>query len=306
MNAASPYQYAIFRMLSGLWMAGYFVAQLWAEHALPIPGFAVTLLLVVGAIAALALVVGWQRHFMAAISLVIVLGTLAQPGIELLAGSGLWLVIAAYLMAPMGEPWAVMPRKADWKLPKGLQSMALFFMVILLLIAVLDVATAESGHLWHLLTNLLMLVPMAVLAIPASWLKPVPAGNEVPIVYFDGYCGLCNNFIDFLFEEDRHDILKFSPIQGDTAAKNFPEGELQQFDSIGFARDGKLYFKSTAALMILRQIGGIWRLLWVFRFVPAPLRNLAYDIVAANRYKWFGKHETCRMPTPEERAKLLP
>ena len=58
--------------------------------------------------------------------------------------------------------------------------------------------------------------------------------------------------------------------------------------------------------MILRDVGGIWRLLWVFRYIPKALRDVVYDVVAANRYKWFGKHETCRMPTVEERAKLLP
>lgn len=150
------------------------------------------------------------------------------------------------------------------------------------------------------------MVMIHLLTLDPAWLKPARKTNTPQIVYFDGVCGLCNNFIDFLFEEDRHNILQFTPIQGETAANNFPEGELQQFDSIGFAENGKLYFKSTAALMILSRIGGIWKLAVLFRIIPRPLRDFVYDIVAANRYKWFGKHETCRMPTPEERAKLLP
>lgn len=144
------------------------------------------------------------------------------------------------------------------------------------------------------------------LVLDARWLKPAKATNGQPMVYFDGVCGLCNSFIDLLFVEDRHNVLKFTPIQGDTAAKNFPEGDLQQFDSIGYSKEGALHFKSTAALMILRDIGGIWKLLWVFVVLPRSFRDAVYDFIARNRYKWFGKHETCRMPSPEERAKLLP
>ena len=196
-----------------------------------------------------------------------------------------WSFLAIQVLAT-GFLLAPKLRKTGWTMLLGI---VLFSLVIL-------------GFGWQSLAMLGLLWG----TLDGRWMPAVSKPKGESIVYFDGVCGLCNNFIDFLFEEDRHDVLQFTPIQGETAANNFPEGELQRFDSIGYAQDGKLHFKSTAALMILRDIGGIWRLLWVFRFIPRALRDVVYDIVAANRYKWFGKHETCRMPTPEERAKLLP
>lgn len=129
---------------------------------------------------------------------------------------------------------------------------------------------------------------------------------EQNIVYFDGVCGLCNRFVDFLIRKDKKQKLLFAPLQGETAAKNLGIDPGQEFDSVIFLEGDKLYYKSSAALRILSSMGGSWKLMRVFLIIPGFLRNFVYDIIANNRYKVFGKKEACRIPTKEERQKFLP
>lgn len=128
-----------------------------------------------------------------------------------------------------------------------------------------------------------------------------------PIVFFDGVCGLCNRSVDFFIRRDREARLKFAPLQGETAADHVSDADRESLGSIVFVDAGTRYRKSAAIVQILRQLGGIWRcvagVLWV---IPRPLRDLGYSIVAALRYRLFGRKDSCRMPTPEERGRLLP
>ena len=98
----------------------------------------------------------------------------------------------------------------------------------------------------------------------------------------------------------------FTPLQGETAKKLYPNGELEKFDSIAFLQNGKLYYKSTAAIKVCITVGGIWKLTSILYIFPRFIRDFVYDFIAKRRYKWFGIKESCRMPTPEEREKLLP
>ncbi len=162
--------------------------------------------------------------------------------------------------------------------------------------------------------GILMLVDFADLTIgmlmihlisfDGRWLKPTKEKDN--LVFFDGICGLCNQFVDFLFIEDRNDVLIFTPLQGETAKKLYPNGELEKFDSIAFLQNSKLYYKSTAAIKVCITVGGIWKLAAILYIFPKFIRDFFYDFIAKNRYKWFGKKESCRMPTPEEMEKLLP
>lgn len=106
---------------------------------------------------------------------------------------------------------------------------------------------------------------------------------------------------------DRRGVLKFAPLQGSTATERLPEQIRQDLNTFVFASSGQLYIRSAALVRILIQLGGIWRmlgmLLWV---VPRPLRDLGYRVVSRLRYRLFGKRETCRLPTPEERSRFLP
>jgi len=133
------------------------------------------------------------------------------------------------------------------------------------------------------------------------------ARNPLPVIFFDGVCGLCNHWVDFLVARDRKQVVHFAPLQGETARdwlKLAPDESLNSvvlFDARGIHR------KSDAVWRMLVQLGGVWRIAgWLLRLVPRPIRNWGYDFVARHRYRWFGKKESCRLPTPDERARFLP
>lgn len=126
------------------------------------------------------------------------------------------------------------------------------------------------------------------------------------IVFFDGVCGLCNRVVDFLLRIDRRRILKFTPLQGITAAKLLPPEHLVVLNTILLIEAGTVSTKSNAILRIFRRLGGLWRFGLVFYLIPRILRDAIYDLVANNRYRIFGKKESCRIPTAEERPVFLP
>jgi len=130
--------------------------------------------------------------------------------------------------------------------------------------------------------------------------------NEQSIVFFDGVCGLCSHTVDLLLRLDGQGRLKFAPLQGETAAQLVPEKVREDLNTFVFSSHGHLHYRSGAMARILMTIGGFWRvagaLLWL---IPFPLRNLGYRLVARMRYRLFGKHEACRLPTVEERKRFL-
>jgi predicted DCC family thiol-disulfide oxidoreductase YuxK len=125
------------------------------------------------------------------------------------------------------------------------------------------------------------------------------------IIFFDGVCGLCNGFVDFVMATDKKKEFKFSPLQSEFAQKNLPPEMTANLDSVVYLHDGKTFRKSQAVIRILEDMGGIWSLAKLGKILPESLLNSAYDLVAQNRYKVFGKKETCRLPTPEERARFI-
>lgn len=125
------------------------------------------------------------------------------------------------------------------------------------------------------------------------------------VIFFDGYCGLCNGFVDFVMSIDKEEKFKFSPLQSDFAQKNLPPEMTANLDSVVFLKQGKTYRKSKAVIRILEDMGGIWKFATIGKVMPEKLLNSAYDLVAKNRYKLFGKKETCRLPTPAERARFI-
>lgn len=126
------------------------------------------------------------------------------------------------------------------------------------------------------------------------------------IVYFDGVCGLCNRFVDFLLRRDHRHHFLFSPLQGETAAARLGIGSGIAPRSIVLEDDEGIFERSRAVLRILQQLGGVWKASRILGLVPAGLRDWAYDRIAERRYAWFGQRESCRLPTPAEQERFLP
>lgn len=128
-----------------------------------------------------------------------------------------------------------------------------------------------------------------------------------PVLYFDGVCGLCSRAVDFVIRHDRRGTFRFAPLQGETAATQLPPADTSNLNSMVLVTPQGTFRRSAAAVRILWMLGSFWRLLgWILWIVPAPLRDAGYNLVAALRYRLFGKHETCRLPTPAERERFLP
>ncbi len=140
------------------------------------------------------------------------------------------------------------------------------------------------------------------------------ADRPTNVVFFDGVCGLCNRFVDFILSRDRRGAIRFAPLQGETAEQvlsgewRVTSSETQTFDTIVWLDSSSRQFvRSAAAVRVLWQIGGVLSLIgWLLWLIPRPLRDVGYRLVASNRYRWFGKKETCRLPSPAERERFLP
>jgi predicted DCC family thiol-disulfide oxidoreductase YuxK len=127
--------------------------------------------------------------------------------------------------------------------------------------------------------------------------------TEHPIIFYDGVCGLCDHSVQFIIKHDKKRVFRFATLQSDFAHKVL--GESITFDSFVFYENGKAAYRSTAALKMFRKLGSAWSLLYAFMIVPPFIRNGVYDFVARNRYKWFGQFDSCKIPTPEQRALFL-
>jgi len=125
------------------------------------------------------------------------------------------------------------------------------------------------------------------------------------IIFFDGVCNLCNSFVDFVLRHDKERIFQVASLQGETAKTKLPAELRDSVSSVVLYSQGELLVKSDAALSVLTQLGGAWSLLKVFWVVPRSLRDIMYDLVARYRYVLFGRKESCRLPTKEERAVFL-
>ncbi len=125
------------------------------------------------------------------------------------------------------------------------------------------------------------------------------------IIYFDGVCGLCNGFVDFIMKIDSEGKFKFSPLQSDFAKSRLLPKYTQDLKSVVVEIDGEILEKSDAVFRVFETLGGKWKILAKLKILPPSLRNAGYDLVAELRYKIFGKKDTCRLPTPEEKERFV-
>jgi predicted DCC family thiol-disulfide oxidoreductase YuxK len=133
-----------------------------------------------------------------------------------------------------------------------------------------------------------------------------------PIVLYDGVCGLCNRLVQFLLKRDTHDRFRFASLQSEFAGNLLSRhgADPHDLDTVYVVKGNdqpqeSLLARSDAVLYMLDQLGGVWRLAAVGRVFPKPIRDAAYKVVALNRYRVFGKHESCMLPAPQHRQKFL-
>ena len=129
------------------------------------------------------------------------------------------------------------------------------------------------------------------------------------IILFDGVCNLCNGSVNFVIDRDVAGRFKFAALQSNEAVPYLASCESTDestlLSSILLIEGGRCFDKSTAALRIARQLDGLWPMLYIFIIIPKFIRDSIYSWVAKNRYKWFGRQEVCRIPTPALRQRFL-
>ena len=127
------------------------------------------------------------------------------------------------------------------------------------------------------------------------------------MILFDGICNVCNGFVDFVIARDPAAHFRFASLQSDAAHRLVTDVKTEHPlpDSFVLVEDGRVFMRSDAAFRIARRLGFPWNLAYPLMVLPRPLRDWAYDIVARNRYRWFGTRETCRVPTPDLRRHFL-
>ena len=131
--------------------------------------------------------------------------------------------------------------------------------------------------------------------------------KDKKIILFDGVCNYCNDKINFIIKNDKQDIFRFVALQSETGQKitNYL-GIDASIDSIILYEPGYAYFiKSEAVFRIIKHLSSSVRLLLFFNFIPTSIKNIFYDIIAKNRYNWYGKKESCMMPTEELKRKFI-
>jgi predicted DCC family thiol-disulfide oxidoreductase YuxK len=146
---------------------------------------------------------------------------------------------------------------------------------------------------------------------PIAGDQNAPTG-DAPIVLFDGVCGLCNRLIRFLLKRDTHDRFRFASLQNKFAEDLLKRhgADSRDLDTVYVALNygepnERLLARSDAILHLLTQLDGVWKWARAGRVLPKAFRDGIYEIVARNRYRIFGKHESCLLPEPKHRRKFL-
>jgi predicted DCC family thiol-disulfide oxidoreductase YuxK len=128
------------------------------------------------------------------------------------------------------------------------------------------------------------------------------------IILFDGVCNLCNSAVQFVIKHDKKDVFRFVALQSELGQEiiTYIGIDSKNIDSIILYEPGvAYYYKSDAALQIAKKLDGLFSLGTVFIIIPTSIRNFLYDYIAKNRYEWYGKKESCMIPTPELKIKFL-
>jgi predicted DCC family thiol-disulfide oxidoreductase YuxK len=128
-----------------------------------------------------------------------------------------------------------------------------------------------------------------------------------PVILFDGVCNLCNASVQFIINRDPKAKFRFASLQSETGQSLLKKFNLsaEKLYSVMVVDQDKVYDRSRAALEIARRLSGLWPLLYGFIIVPPFIRNLVYDWISRNRYRWFGVRQACMMPSPDMKARFI-
>ena len=128
-----------------------------------------------------------------------------------------------------------------------------------------------------------------------------------PIILFDGVCNYCNAMVNFIIGRDKKKVFRFAPLQSEAAQKILLQNHLPQinFDSFILVENDKIYQRSDAALRLYNKLPWYWKWTQIFWIFPKFIRDGVYNVIARNRYKWFGKKDQCMVPAPEVRERFL-
>ncbi|KAB8139090.1 thiol-disulfide oxidoreductase DCC family protein [Gracilibacillus oryzae] len=126
------------------------------------------------------------------------------------------------------------------------------------------------------------------------------------IILFDGVCNLCNSSVQFIMKHDPNMYFQFASLQSEAGEKLTSKYEVPTtVESVVLIEGDRYYTESTAALRIAKKLNKFYPLLYAFIVIPKPLRNIIYKFIAKNRYRWFGKRESCMLPNPQDRKRFL-
>ena len=321
----SPYQFALYRVIFGIFSAIYLLLQKPYSLIINLLLILLSLLLILGI---------WRR----VVSVFLFIAMLKMPYAA--------FILFAFSFIPPHEPLVLLPRKAAktlWHMPSWIYYSAWFCLLLIYGIGASRIFNGPSSWYEFIYAALLVLfiflslfgltrkwawtvmlgiqliilfiypdilfmlgiIMLHLFVFDARWLKP-KTYVEHPIVFFDGYCGLCDWFVNLALSEDKAGILRFSPLQGQIAQQTIGKIELEKLESVILFDNNKLYRQSEAILRILSYLGGLWRLFEVAYIIPVRLRNYIYYIIARHRYQWFGKRASCRFPSQKEKKYFLP
>ncbi len=341
---ATPYQFAIYRIVLGLTvllaLAASPASEVPAEAWLGLPRVVRGSFRLVAAVLGLALSLGVLRRAAGPLASVLAVllalydhtswaisGPLALHGllVALPAGSeplavvhrddarpipshwttAAWVALAAQgvLLGLLGVPGAL-----GWLLVGGVLVLVAVGLVygpkLELVIPTFLLLTLSAGLAAGASAVLVMLLPSAVACITQDWLPARRAPAQKPIVFFDGVCAVCDRGMQLIITEDGNGTLQLAPLQGETSKQRLQLAD-GFFESMIVLDDGERLERSSGALRVAEYLGGIWRLAALIGALPVGVRDALYDWVARNRYDWFGKMETCRIPTPKQRQRFL-
>lgn len=128
-----------------------------------------------------------------------------------------------------------------------------------------------------------------------------------PIILFDGVCNFCSGAVNFIIRQDKNKVFRFAALQSEAGQKLLEQYGLpkEKFDSFVLIDNGKVYKSSTAGLRLYSRLPWYWKWTQLFWIVPRFLRDAVYNFIARNRYRWFGKSESCMVPTADVRSRFL-